>query len=119
MKIVNLTQHEATREQIEAGVFEPVEKELIKKLLTFTELPIIDELCDRAERLADIALENGADAAMIGGAPYLMILLHDTLVGRDIQPLYAFSERVSVEKEEGGKIIKTSVFKHVGFVGLE
>lgn len=56
---------------------------------------------------------------MIGGAPYLMILLHDALVGRDIQPLYAFSERVSVEKEEGGKIIKISVFKHVGFVGLE
>ena len=33
MKIVNLTQHEATREQIEAGVFEPVEKELVKNSL--------------------------------------------------------------------------------------
>ena len=119
MKIVNLTQHEATREQIEAGVFEPVEKELIKKLLTFTDLPIIDEIGDRAERLADIALENGADAAMIGGAPYLIASLHDALVGRDIQPLYAFSKRVSVEKKEGDEVIKTSVFKHVGFVGLE
>ena len=56
---------------------------------------------------------------MIGGAPYLIASLHDALVGRDIQPLYAFSKRVSVEKKEGGEVIKTSVFKHVGFVGLE
>ena len=119
MTIVNLTQHQATREQIEAGVFEPANKELIKKLLTFTELPSIDEIGGRAERLADLAYETGAEAAMIGGAPYLIIALHDALVGRDIQPLYACSERVSVEKEEGGEIIKTSVFKHVGFVGLD
>jgi len=35
---------------------------------------------------------------------------------RGITVLYAFSERVSVEKEIEGKVIKTNEFKHSGFV---
>jgi hypothetical protein len=35
---------------------------------------------------------------------------------RGIKPLYSFSQRVSVEKEIDGKIVKTAEFKHMGFV---
>lgn len=54
---------------------------------------------------------------MIGGAPYLMSALESTLKEKGVQPLYAFSERVSVEKTtETGEVIKTSTFQHKGWV---
>lgn len=58
-----------------------------------------------------------ADAAMIGGAPYLMGPLEAALKDRGIAPLYAFSERRSIEvKNEAGEVTKTAVFVHLGFV---
>ena len=50
---------------------------------------------------------------MIGGAPYLMAELEMALGWVGIIPLYAFSVRVSSEKDG----VKTSVFRHLGFVG--
>ena len=53
--------------------------------------------------------------AMIGGAPYLLGPLAKMLID-DFKavPLYAFTQRVSVEDPTTG--VKTSVFKHMGFV---
>jgi len=116
-KIVNLTQHNATPEQIEAGVVEPEVKARIQELLTFDEPPEPGEVIRRATRLADIAAECGAEAAMIGGAPFLMGELERELLWRRINPLYAFSRRESVEeKQSDGSIRKASVFRHIGFV---
>lgn len=115
--IINLTQHHASPEQLKSGVFEPDDKETVKSLLTFVGMPTMEEVKKRAEALAEIAVQENAEYAMIGGAPYLMAPLHMALLRKEIQPLYAFSERVSVEKVEGGETIKTSVFKHVGFIG--
>lgn len=58
-------------------------------------------------------------AAMIGGAPYMMALLEQALWARGIVPLYAYSERRSVEKTDPitGEVTKTAVFVHLGFVG--
>lgn len=119
MKILNLTQHDATPEQIADGVVEPSElsKKGIQRLLTFTTLPTVDEVWERACALVYAAEMEGAEAAMIGGAPYLMAPLDQALRERGILPVYSFSERVSVETvASDGTVTKTSKFKHIGFV---
>ena len=121
--ILNLTQHPASQEQIEAGVIEPTKKEYVKELLTFNELPTKQQIKEKAKKIAVYAsfvFRNTKDfkdrKAMIGGAPYLMSQLEEQLRRYRIEPIYAFSQRVSEEKEIDGKIVKTNVFKHIGFV---
>ena len=54
---------------------------------------------------------------MIGGAPFLMGALESELKNRGIQPMYAFSVRDSVEKQNpDGSVTKQNVFKHAGFI---
>ena len=121
--ILNLTQHPATTEQIEAGVVDlpdSVRPALIG-WLTFSQLPSREEIEDRAEALALLAdsllPEEGNPAAMIGGAPYLMAPLEVALRNQRIRPLYAFSVRESVEQTlPDGTIRKTSIFRHAGFI---
>jgi len=132
-KILNLTQHVATHEQIEAGVFEPSaeDKERIQKLLTFDEIAETESwhMYQRAEKIAKIAVkyfpdeydseENYRGFAMIGGAPYFMgkieRVLHSEEV--DILPMYAFSKRESIDQTQpDGSVKKTAVFRHCGFV---
>lgn len=112
--ILNLTQHLATPEQ---GVAEPTNKKLVQDLLTFVGLPTKEDIKAKASALANIAVDHGASAAMIGGAPYLLSALEDALKGRGIKSLYAYSERVSEERvREDGSVEKTNVFKHLDFV---
>lgn len=117
MKIINLTQHPATADQAKAGVFEPADKKVIQQLLTFVSLPTQQDITNKASRLAQIAKEQGATHAMIGGAGYLMGSLESALVAVGISPLHAFSVRESVEeKQTDGSVVKKNVFRHVGFV---
>lgn len=116
MKIFNLTQHPASPEQIEAGVSGELTPDQ-KKDLNFSILPSRDELNFRAETFARYVKAKGYSAAMIGGAPFFMVPIHNALVKHNIKPLYAFSVRESIEKVENGKTVKTSIFKHAGFVG--
>lgn len=112
--IVNLTQHVSTPEQ---GCIEPADKKAVQNLLTFISAPTKAEMKDRAIKLAQIAVEANAEAAMIGGAPYFMSTLETALKEVGIQPLYAFSERVSVEEtDEEGNVVKRNVFRHAGWV---
>src|SRR5690606_41934101 len=71
-KIANLTQHNATEEQVAAGVFDLVgeDRKMLVKLLTFATLPTKEEIEERAKAIAMLVM--GCRAAMIGGAPYLM-----------------------------------------------
>ena len=117
--ILNLTQHNATPEQKAQGVVEPgdINKRQIQNLLTFTTPPTQREIMLRASVLAEIADGYGCDAAMIGGAPYLMSALERELRALDIQPLYSFTLRESVEEPQpDGSVRKVAVFRHVGFV---
>lgn len=119
-KILNLTQHYATSDQIAAGVFDasPEDKVVIRYLQTFTELPDSAEVKRRAEELATLATKymtkrkhvpRGADwYAMIGGEPYMIIALDDQLCRKSITPVYNFS----IRKRVGG--VETT--NHVGFV---
>ena len=123
MHILNLTQHVATPEQVAAGVIEPQDKEAVRKLLTFTELPSGSVIGERAVKLADIAEADTAAvavaAAMIGGAGYLMSPLEVELRERGIKPLHSFTKRVVEEKTlPDGSVKKEAVFVHEGFVGL-
>ena len=117
---INLTQHRASKEQIEQGVVDLCEedREKLIELLTFDSLPRWweSELDTRAIKIVDILFskkENCLGKAMLGGAPYLMSLLEDRLKKVGIEPFYAFTKRV-VEEKDG---VKTSTFKHLGFVG--
>src|SRR5690606_30154038 len=115
-KIANLTQHNATEEQVAAGVFDLVgeDRKMLVKLLTFATLPTKEELEERAKAIA--MLVTRCLAAMIGGAPYLMPALERALKEEGVMPLYAFSERVSLEELlADGSIRKINVFKHVGW----
>lgn len=118
MSILNLTQHNATKDQVLAGVVEPENKQEVLDLITFSDTPpSLEELDRRAERLAFIALHSGCQQAMIGGAPYFSAPLEYHLSIKGVTPVYAFSNRVSVERDDGnGGIIKTQVFTHAGFV---
>jgi len=54
---------------------------------------------------------------MIGGAPYFMGALESALLEAGVEPVYAFSRRVSEEMiQPDGSVRKVGVFRHVGFV---
>lgn len=117
MKIVNLTQHAATPEQVEQGVEDLQGQALadLRALLTFNELPTPGSVAARALALA--AFAEGHEAAMIGGAPYLMPALEAALLEAGVLPLYAFSRRESLDvPQEDGSVRKVAVFRHLGFV---
>ena len=116
MRIVNLTQHAPTPEQIAAGVFTSSAEVAIRRLLTFDTLPTVADVWQRARTLAQVAEFSGATHAMIGGAPYLMPELQFQLKQLGVVPLYAFSERVSSEEvQPDGSVRKVNTFKHGGF----
>lgn len=128
--ILNLTQHAATADQLAAGVVDLTadQQQELKQLLTFDTLPDLDELKDRATKVAELArlafealgVETGnrrnKPVAMIGGAPFFQAALEWALLGEYIKPVYAFSQRVSVETQTESGVVKTSEFKHMGFV---
>lgn len=103
MRIMNLTQHIANTEQRADGVVEPPDKDHVRQLLTFDEIPTLLDMENRAFLLAKIAAESGASAAMIGGAPFFMSTLERALFDAEIRPVYAFSQRLSVEDGGGNK----------------
>lgn len=115
--MINLTQHPATSEQINAGVvdLDDANRETLQKLLTFKDLPNAGEIYSRAAKIADLAWDTGARKAMIEGPSFLMSALETALKERDITPCYAFSESV-VEMDKDGGIYKISVFERLGFV---
>lgn len=117
MRILNLTQHVATADQVAAGVVEPADKHLVQALITFENLPDTNELKAKAAALAQMVAYDRFDTAMIGGAPYFMAPLEASLQAAGIVPVYAFSKRVSVDEVQAdGSIKKTQVFRHAGFV---
>lgn len=118
MKILNLTQHKATPEQVDAGVvgLNEWDKRNLIKFLTFDEIPSQSDLEQRATSIVSLVSEWN-DGVMIGGAPYLMASLEKALINAYFTPMYAFSKRESVEEvQPDGSTKKTAVFRHLGFV---
>lgn len=118
-KILNLTQHPASAEQRAAGVVDLTGDKLVelKGLLTFNNLPWAEQVEEAACLIADLATDSGFESAMIGGAPFLMPSLTEILCDKDVQVLFAFSRRESVEEVQAdGSVLKRAVFRHLGFV---
>lgn len=125
-RILNLTQHRATPEQVAQGVVDPDEADArhVQLLLTFDELPSTSVIEHRAEQLAQLARElcraYRCGAVMIGGAPYLMSELECALKRHGVRFCYAFSKRVAEEQPQpDGTVRKVQVFRHEGFVFKE
>lgn len=116
MKILNLTQHKASPEQLAQGVVDHEFGDWLTEKLTFDSLPAVEAVLARASEIATkVAVEGPTDIykVMVGGAPFFMVPLEDALTDRGFTVLYAFSKRVSVESPDG---VKTSKFVHEGFV---
>lgn len=123
--IINLTQHELTPEQKEFVDIEcHTDRNKVKELLTFTKLPTQIQILHRALDLAAI-VQNIVDQdehinlflVLIGGAPYLMKPLIEELKEIGVTPVFSYTDRVSVETmQPDGSVIKTQVFKHLGYV---
>ena len=121
--IINLTQHAATPDQIEAGVIDLPQavRQQLSELLTFNELPEAADMEARAEAIRALvdtqrqALDVDVDAVMVGGAPFFMGYLEYALLPA-YQVVYAFSRRVSVEEIIDGVVRKVNTFRHEGFV---
>lgn len=118
-KILNLTQHIATPEQQNDGVFEPVNKHLVTILLTFHSLPNEQIISDRCNELTEIVKDHNCHYVMIGGAPFLMSTLEKMLISQNIKPLYSFSQRIVNENRIGNETQKTSIFKHTGWIEIK
>ena len=117
MSILNLTQHESTPAQREAGVydFSAPGRQVLNGWLTVGDLPTVEDLAERAARIADMVPE-GIDAAMIGGAGPLMRALRRELKARGVTPLEAFSRREVTEVTgPDGKVTKVATFVHAGW----
>lgn len=117
-RILNLTQHRATGEQIADGV-ENIPSRLAKELenlLTFKADYSLTDLVTSAKALARLAHSLGYEQVMIGGLPSLMKHLEAELIALDISVGYARTERVSIDKPlpDGSGTQKVSVFKYCG-----
>ena len=122
--IINLTQHAASAEQQAAGVvdLDPICRRSVAALLTFDELPSVEDIKIRATSIAQIAAivfdqNEESVGAMIGGAMWLMAPLAEELRRQGIAPMFAFSKRESGEETQpDGSVRKVNVFRHTGFV---
>lgn len=118
-RVVNLTQHKATEEQLAEGVIDLPEEDraYLQTLLTFNQIPQSSLIATRAADIADIAVKYGATHAMIGGAPFLMSQMEAALKAQGVQPLYSFTQRVTEEQtQQDGTVKKVALFRHEGFV---
>ena len=149
--IINLTQHTATPDQTEEGVFSTFRIMSFANMTNFVGMPTHAKIVDTAKAIAkalrvevdswhftneettkylwgdEVPMErtlehfysvgNRCRLVMIGGAPWFMSSLELALIKEGFTPIYAFSERVSVDvPQEDGSVKKTNEFKHVGFI---
>jgi hypothetical protein len=116
MVILNLTQHNPTPEQIEAGVVNLLDemRARVRELLTFEEIPNANQMASNAREIASIAaefFESGASednmfrgATMIGGAPYFMPFLVSILMVFRIIPLFSFKTPTRRNRRKEGDV---------------
>ena len=120
-RIYNLTQHQATPEQIEAGVVDLPEsnRSILKQLLTFDTIPTHQEMNQRASAIIALLPDNltRGTKVMVGGAPFFMGTIECMCACHDLIPVHAFSKRVSWEERmPNGIVEKRSSFVHEGFI---
>lgn len=117
MKILNLTQHQPTAAQTQAGVYCLPDETELHRLLTFATAPNAEEIYERAQAITQLALASKAKYVLLGGAPFLMAPLEQSLLKQHITPLYSFSIRQTKEEVlPNGSIKKIQIFDHQTFI---
>lgn len=111
--IINLTLNGILEDQMEDGVVSASVPGLVKAMLTFEEMPGVEDMRMRAHTLSIIARNSGADRALISGPPYFMGYLVCALRVRDVEPVYAYTQEFEVALANGEKRVCT---KHLGFI---
>lgn len=115
--IYNFTQHKTTIDQLEDGICDVDNQAFVQELLTFDDIPSVEELQERAVKLAEYAKSLNAEKVMIGGAFYLITRLAKEMNKRGIKVCYSFSKRHSVDEiQPDGSVVKKVLFKHVAVV---
>ena len=117
MNVVNLTQHNATVEQIKDGVFDLPDqlRQRLVELLTFPADYSRDDLEKAAQGIVSLVKEVDCFRTMIGGMPSFMPVLERALAKEGCAVGYARTERVSVDQVQAdGSVRKVSVFQHAG-----
>lgn len=115
----NFTQHPATVDQVVQGVRDlPEDLQVqVSAHLTFTDIPSVVDLQARAALLVAMARSVKAETVMIGGAPWFTGTLERAFLRAGIRPVYGFSRREATEyQDDHGNVVKTQVFRHLGFV---
>ena len=120
--ILNLTQHNATADQINVGINDlTVDFQVaLKGLLTFPTQYTRADLEYRALQIHELVRDfcgtskEVLEGVMIGGMPSFMPVLESVLISKGIKVGYACTERQSVDKEVDGKVVKTAIFVHAG-----
>lgn len=121
--MLNITQHVATPVQVSQGVVEPSPefKTELQKLITF-DRSVIEQpeiIGVRSQAVVQLIKAHYPDTqrVMVGGALYMMPSLVNELKEAGIEPLFAYSDRVSVDVQNpDGTVSKTVKFEHLGFV---
>ena len=123
--MLNITQHTATKEQVEDGVIDPAQevKVQIQKLITFDQsvMKEPEQLWNRAKALVGLVKRTYPEInrVMVGGALYFMPALVKELKEQGFEVFFSYTDRVSSEVHNAdGSVTKTLVFKHLGFVAL-
>jgi hypothetical protein len=116
-RMLNLTQHLCTKIQKEQGVIEPADKEYIKGLITFEDIPEIEDLRSRANKLVDVCRQEQVKFALVAGAPFWLIVLEFYLRLHGITPLHSFSKRIAYDhKNDDGTVQSIKTFVHAGWI---
>ena len=89
----------------------------IRRLLAFEPKDVnCRTLTQRANTLAQIAAESGADTAMIGGAPFFQYFLVDALIDEEIEYCYPIYGIVAGQEVlANGLACKVRRLEHVGY----
>ena len=115
--IYNFTQHKTTIDQLEDGICDVDNHAFVQELLTFDDIPSVEELQERSVKLAEYAKSLNAEKVMIGGAFYLITRLAKEMSKRGIKVCYSFSKRHRVDEiQPDGSVVKKVLFKHVAVV---
>ena len=77
------------------------------------------ELMTLAQELNHLAIDLDCTIVQLGGSPLFLYIAGATINGclSKARIMFAHSERVSIDApQEDGTVVKTSVFKHIGWI---
>lgn len=130
VRVINLTQHPFTQDQLtefkSAGVKDENiidTNDEIKALITFSGDIDAEVIRDRANKVRDYVKKfrdydnKVIGYALTGGAPFFQTAVNTACSLNGFLPIASYSERVSIEAVQAdGSVVKQNVFKHKGFI---